>query len=127
MLIAVVLNDKVYKANYDFVKDKWTIEDNETINEWPDNKYTQILEKPEAPCYIYTGNSYFCDVTIYGIDKDYFNAYIKKLITTKGFEDNHDESSDYYNGEDSSGNSIGVSFYETERYMSMTLSLGENE
>lgn len=113
-----------YIAYYNFDNQKWSLDKKTVIvDKWSTHDIGNYLPNPKAAHYIVTTDvkSDF-DILSYGITKDQYDTYIKKLIKS-GFktDEDYEESESIFKGENSKGYTVTAWFDETTESMNLEI------
>ena len=120
--ISYVADGRIYSAEYDYNEDEMDYDDDSVkAVKWSDSKLTSNLPKPDAPVITVdddSEDSFTADV--YGVDNAFFESYID-ACKEKGYTKNINAYEDSFSAEDEDGNSLDLSYYDTDNQINISL------
>ena len=123
--VALVSNKNIYWATYDFINSTWHIEKTVNLIDWPDN-VSQILEKPECSILYVTDTGSLFSATAYGVDNNYFNQYLEKVISA-GFTVDSSKLSSFYYANNENGDKISLEYNDVCKSIEINLYFAEEQ
>lgn len=121
--IQYIDQETLHTVYYDFHSKKYSVsQDTEPARQWATGSLAGKLPQPEAPVIdvsLDTDTSFLFDA--YGISPEQFQSYVE-TCKTQGYTVNANGFDGYYSAENTAGDSLSLSYTETDHSMSVSLS-----